>query len=115
MIEAAYTYGEQWLNDLLHVLHDNKKYVVDRLKRETTLLDVIDSEGTYLLWLNCQKFDMNPEVLQKFFVQQAKVGLNPGSSYGREGNTFMRMNIACPRPTLEEGVNRIIQAVNDYF
>lgn len=114
-LEAAYTYGEQWLNDLLHVLHDNKKYVVDRLKRETTLLDVIDSEGTYLLWLNCQKFDMNPEVLQKFFVQQAKVGLNPGSSYGREGNTFMRMNIACPRPTLEEGVNRIIQAVNDYF
>src|SRR5699024_10089880 len=43
-LEAAYTYGEQWLNDLLHVLHDNKKYVVDRLKRETTLLDVIDSE-----------------------------------------------------------------------
>jgi len=114
-LEAAYTYGEQWLDHLLHVLHEHKQYVARRFKRETDVLDVVNSEGTYLLWLNCHKFEMDPSDLRQFFIKKAKVGLNPGSSYGHEGNAFMRMNIACPRQTLEEGVNRIIQAVNDHF
>lgn len=111
-LEAAYKHGASWLNHLLSVLHNHKQYVMERFKRETDVLDVIDSEGTYLLWINCQKLDLKPNALQHFFNHQAKVGLNAGASYGEEGNLFMRMNIACPHPTLVKGVNRIVQAIH---
>jgi len=55
---------------------------------------------------------MDAKTLNRFMIDQAKVGLSPGVSYGEEGAAFMRINIACPKETLVDGVNRIIQAVN---
>src|SRR5699024_3899503 len=78
-------------------------------------LKVIPSEGTYLLWIDCSELGMNDQTLQTFMIEEAKVGLNAGSSYGEEGKQFMRMNIACPRQTLEEGVKRIIHAVKNRY
>lgn len=113
-LESAYNHGKPWLENLLTVLDGHKRFVIERFKRETDMLDVINPEGTYLLWINCGKLGLDPKALQRFFIHNAKVGLNPGVSYGEEGKAFMRMNIACPRPTLEEGVNRIIQAIYNF-
>lgn len=113
-LEAAYNNGKQWLISLLKVLNYNKQYVINRFRNETNL-DVIDSEGTYLLWINCETLGLEAKALQQFFIHKAKVGLNPGISYGTEGKTFMRMNIACPYTILQEGVNRIIEAVNNHL
>lgn len=111
-LDAAYTYGERWLEKLLDVLTENKHYAKTRLENETNgILSVIDSEGTYLLWIDCSKLPLDDAALKKFMIEKAKVGLNPGSAYGKDGKLFMRMNIACPKETLEEGVHRIIQAV----
>lgn len=112
-LEAAYNYGAPWLGKLMEVITENKQYVRSKLETETNgMLKVIDSEATYLLWIDCRKTQLDDKDLQKFMIEQAKVGLNPGSSYGKDGEQFMRINIACPKETLEEGVKRIIQAVN---
>ncbi|QKY69773.1 MalY/PatB family protein [Lentibacillus sp. CBA3610] len=112
-MEAAYRYGEEWLDELRNVLENHKNYVTDMLEEKTDVLTVTRSEGTYLLWIDCSKLDMNSKELKKFMNETAKVGFNAGVDYGDEGEMFMRMNIACPRETLEEGVNRLIDAVNN--
>ncbi|RLL46482.1 pyridoxal phosphate-dependent aminotransferase [Oceanobacillus piezotolerans] len=110
-LEAAYTHGEPWLEELITVLNSHKNYVTEMLEAHTTL-KVIRSEGTYLVWIDCSSLGLDSKELKEFMIHEAKVGLNAGIDYGEEGALFMRMNIACPRATLEEGVNRIIQAVN---
>lgn len=111
-LNAAYEDGLPWLNQLLVVIEENKDYAKQRLETETNnKLKVIDSEGTYLLWIDCQQLGLTDKELQDFMIQQAKVGLNAGSSYGKPGEQFMRLNLACPKSTLEEGINRIVQAV----
>jgi len=110
-LKAAYNHSEQWLDDLLVLLEDHKHYVKETLESETNL-KVIDSEGTYLLWIDCSDLELSAKELQQFMLTEAKVGMNPGAAYGTEGEQFMRMNIACPKPLLEEGVQRIITAIN---
>lgn len=111
-LDTAYQAGLPWLEELLVILEANKSYAKERLENETNgKLKVIDSEGTYLLWIDCHALHLDDKALQQFMIQQAKVGLNAGSSYGKAGEQFMRLNLACPRETLEEGINRIIHAV----
>lgn len=113
-MEAAYTHGHAWLQTLMGVLTENKQIARKRLIEETNgKLHVLDPEATYLLWIDCSKLGMKAQNLQTFMTHEAKVGLNAGTSYGDAGEQFMRINIACPRQTLEEGINRIIQAVNN--
>lgn len=111
-LEAAYDYGEHWLDQLIQTLEGNKQYVCRNISKNTDKLNIIDAEGTYLLWIDCRKLNLNSEQLRSFMINQAKVGLNAGIDYGEEGAKFMRLNIACPKQTLQEGVNRILHAVN---
>lgn len=111
-LEAAYTYGKPWLEELMQLLENHKNYVTEQLEAETNL-KVTRSEGTYLLWLDCTGLGLSGKELKQFMIEKAKVGLNAGLDYGDEGEQYMRMNIACPRATLEEGVNRIIDAVKN--
>ncbi|MFG6117034.1 MalY/PatB family protein [Halobacillus sp. MO56] len=111
-LEAAYKHGEEWLKELLEVIEDNKNHAVKYLN-ETDQIEVVEPEGTYLLWLDCRKMGMEHEELKTFMQDTAKVGLNDGASFGKEGEGFMRMNIACPKATLEEGVDRIVKAVKN--
>ncbi|SEP96573.1 cystathione beta-lyase [Virgibacillus subterraneus] len=111
-MEASYLHGEEWLDELRTVLKEHQEYVTKQFEENTDVLKVIRSEGTYLLWIDCSAMKMDSEQLKKFMIENAKVGLNTGTDYGEEGKPFMRMNIACPRETLEEGVKRIIDAVN---
>lgn len=110
-IDAAYNHGESWLEELNDLLDSHKRYVKDMLEKYTQI-KVTRTEGTYLLWLDCSALGMDSNHLRTFMIQKAKVGLNPGSEYGDEGDQFMRMNIACPRAILDEGVKRMIAAFN---
>lgn len=114
-LEAAYRHGEPWLEELLNVMTNHKQYVLNRLPKETNhQVTVINAEGTYLLWLDFSKLHMTDHELRTFLVEEAKVGLNAGSSYGKDGEQFMRLNIACHKETLKEGIDRIVKAVNLY-
>lgn len=112
-MEAAYSHGEAWLDELLNVLEGHVNYVIETLEANTDLR-VVRPEGTYLLWIDCESLGLTGKDLQQFMIKKAKVGLNAGFGYGVEGEQFMRINIACPRETLKEGINRIIDAVHSY-
>lgn len=112
-MEAAYQHGDVWLDELRHVLQGHRDYVEDMFNQHAGELQVTHAEGTYLLWIDCSGLHLDDKSLKRFMIEQARVGLNAGVEYGAEGKQFMRMNIACPRATLEEGVNRIIDAVKN--
>jgi len=111
-LESAYEYGESWLNELMKVINHNKRVVENVIKNKLNdKLSVVASEGTYLLWIDCQQLQMDDHQLQQFMVEKAKVGLNRGISYGKDGSQFMRMNIACPTKTVEQAMEQIVSAI----
>ncbi|AXI09845.1 cystathionine beta-lyase [Oceanobacillus zhaokaii] len=110
-IEAAYNHGKAWLDELVSVLNNHQQYVTEMFRQHTPEIKVTQGEGTYLLWIDCSALGMSSKELKQFFIEKAKVGLNAGVDYGDEADQFMRMNIACPKATLVDGVNQIIEAV----
>jgi cystathionine beta-lyase len=113
-MEAAYTHGASWVDELMSLIEDHYHYVKDTFEKEIPELKVVSSEGTYLLWVDCSGLGFDDEKeLRDFFVNEARVGLNAGIDYGEDGKHFMRMNIGCPKETLEDGVQRIVQAVKN--
>lgn len=112
-LEAAYNNGKSWLDELVTVLSSHQQYVTEMFKEHAPELSVVQGEGTYLLWIDCTALGLSSKELKQFFIEKAKVGLNAGFDYGDEGEQFMRMNIACPKATLADGVKQIIDAVKN--
>jgi cystathionine beta-lyase len=110
--EACYRHGAAWLDQLLAYLEGNLDYAVDYFARHIPQCKVIRPEGTYLVWVDCRAVSTDPEELKKLMFEEAKVAFNEGSMFGDEGRGFLRINIACPRSLLEEGLRRFAEAVN---
>ncbi|WP_366923646.1 pyridoxal phosphate-dependent aminotransferase [Metallumcola ferriviriculae] len=110
--EMAYTEGEEYLEQLIDYLSDNLNYLTDFIKQNIPGIKVIKPEGTYLVWLDCRELGMDRHQLDSFFINEAKVALNSGYGFGLAGAGFMRINIACPKPILQEGLTRIKNAVD---
>ncbi len=108
---AAYEGGEEWLNELLLHLKGNMDCAIKSLQKETPSIRAVEAEATYLLWLDCRDLGMEDKELADFFVKKAKLGLNSGISFGKEGSGFMRMNIACSKKKLQEAVKRLKEAL----
>ena len=108
--EAAYLGGEDWLDALLIYLRDNRDFVSDYLNKNIPAIKLIQPQGTYLLWLDCRGLAMSDAQLEAFFLKKAKIGLNAGSTFGKGGSGFMRLNIASPRSVLTEALSRIARA-----
>lgn len=108
--EAAYTHGEQWLEDLMSYVESNYQFVKSYVETHLPRLRVMDCEGTYLLWLDCSKLPLAAEERKTWFIEEARVALNHGLIFGEEGKDFERVNLACPRKTLEQGLEQIRQA-----
>lgn len=107
---AAYTKCEEWLNELLVYLEDNLNFLIQYFEENIPKIKVIRPEATYLAWLDCTDLPIPGEKLKAFFAHEAGVGLNDGATFGVEGHGFQRINFACPRPVLEEGLERIRNA-----
>jgi cystathionine beta-lyase len=109
--EAAYRYGEPWLTQLIEYLEGNIKFANKYISQMIPGLKIIQPQGTYLLWLDCRDCGISQEKLGSFIREEAKVGLEPGTIFGCKEDGFERMNIACPRSTLEKALDRIAAAV----
>ncbi|MCK7547819.1 MalY/PatB family protein [Marinobacter koreensis] len=109
--EAGYRKGGAWLDELMPYLQDNRDYVAERVNRDLPGIRTFAPEGTYLMWLDCRELGLDDAGLKRFFVQEAGVGMNPGISFGVPGRGFMRLNIGCPRATLDEVLTRIADAL----
>ncbi len=109
--ETAYREGEHWLDALMAYLDETRRQVIALFEEKPSIIKVIKSQGTYLLWLDCRAMNLNDNELKSFFVKQAKVGLNLGISFGEAGNGFMRMNIAAPRKIILDACRSIIRVL----
>ncbi len=111
--EAAYRYGEEWLGELLTYLEGNVAFVREYLKEHIPGVSLVEPEGTYLIWLNCSKLGLNDRELNDLILNKAKLWLDAGSIFGKAGNCFERVNIACPRKILEEAFDRLYNALKE--
>ncbi|WP_421381035.1 MalY/PatB family protein [Bacillus salacetis] len=110
-MEAAYLHGGEWLDSLLDYLADNIKEVKSFVEKELPELSVMDPEATYLLWIDFRKLGKPEQELQDLLLNKGKLALEPGSKFGQDGEGFFRMNIACTRETLKDGLERLKKAL----
>ena len=108
---AAFEHGGDWLDELREYLFDNKRTVSDFLQAELPQIKLIPSQATYLLWLDCSELKMPAKQLQKFLRETTGLYLSSGHIYGC-GDSFMRMNTACPKALVEDGLGRLKDAVS---
>ena len=117
---AAFTQGGEWLDSLRQYLYENKQYVRKFIDEKVPGIKVVYSEATYLLWLDCSGIcgaageDGNAKALSKFIRKNTGLYMSPGLSYGKNGKAFIRLNIACPRSTVEDGMRRLAKGVSDF-
>lgn len=117
---AAYNHGGPWLGDLKEYLLHNARAAFGYLEDLNLPVVAVPLEGTYLMWLDCRGAMHPGESLDGFserfaeHLRKNKLVLSPGTIYGAAGEGFMRMNIACPRTTLLEGITRFKDAFESY-
>ncbi len=110
-IKAAYDESEGWLDRQLAYLKENRDFAVSFIRKKIPDVDVVKPEGTFLLWIDFNDLGLGSEELEKLMIEEAEVALNNGIWFGENGEGFMRLNFACPRSTLKEGLTRIRNAV----
>lgn len=111
-LEAAFREGDDWLVQVLHYIEGNVTYAQLFVQDHMPQVKVMPIQGTYLLWLDFRALGMDAHELSQFLREKAKVGLDDGYVFGPGGEGFARMNIACPRSTVQEGLTRIADAIH---
>ncbi|PLR92665.1 MalY/PatB family protein [Bacillus sp. T33-2] len=109
-MEAAYLYGEDWLDQLLDYLQQNVAIADHFIREKLPGIEPMVPEGTYLLWLDCRKLGLTDEEIKERLLKKGKLALEPGPKYGPGGEGFVRMNLGCPQETLLEGLERLKKA-----
>jgi cystathionine beta-lyase len=107
---AAYSDGQEWLDQALAYLETNRDQVADFVNREMPGIKMCVPEATYLAWLDCRRRGI-PGNPCSFFLEHARVGLSDGADFGAGGEGFVRLNFACPRATLLEALDRMKAAL----
>lgn len=111
--KAAYTKGEDWYEQLKVYLQGNISFVRDFLEKRLPELKLIEPEGTYLVWIDCRGLSLSVEALEELIVYKAGLWLDSGAIFGVDGEGFERINVACPRGTLKEALERLEKAVRE--
>lgn len=104
---AAFTHGGPWLDALREYLFANKQLAAEFLSRELPQIQLVRGEATYLLWLDCTALGGGPGEFQAFLRKTTGLFVSDGRDYGGNGGHFLRMNIACPRARLQDGLDRL--------
>lgn len=108
-VEAAYNEGEAWLSEVMSYIQANYEYMHDYLAEFLPQIKLTEPEGTYLIWADFSAFGLSQDELFSKLVDEARVHLTNGHFFGDQGEGFLRFNLACARPTLEEGLRRIVR------
>ena len=112
-LQVAYDQCEDWLEALIDYIVENFKYLQDYISDKLPDISIIPPEGTYLVWMDFRDYKLEGKKLQKKLIE-AKVALDSGYIFGAGGDGFERINIGCPRETLQEALVRISNAVKDF-
>ena len=106
-LTAAYTDGAEWLDALNGYLWENYLFLRDYFARHLPQFPVLPLEGTYLVWADCRAAGLSSDTLTRRLLDEGRLHVNSGSMYGAAGEGFIRLNIACPRKLLAEGLDRL--------
>lgn len=112
---AAYQKGGPWLDALRDYLYENKQTAREFIKSELPDLHLVSSEATYLLWIDCRKITKDSEKLAVFLRKKTGLYLSAGKQYGKTGEGFLRMNIACRKEVLKDGLQRLKDGITLYI
>ena len=108
--KAAYEHGAEWLTQLLAYIEENHARTKSFLAAHLPKVQIIEPEGTYLLWLDFSAYGLTDEALNEKIIRDAHLWLDDGPIFGAGGSGFQRINIACPWATLEQGLKNLAKA-----
>lgn len=110
---AAYRKGAEWRKEMLSYVEDNIRFVEDYCEKNIPGVKALRPDASFLVWLDCRELGLTQPELVELFVNKARVALNDGAMFGKEGEGLMRLNVASSRKVIEEVMNRIKNAVTD--
>ena len=108
---AAFNHGARWLDELRSYIYENKQIACKFVKENIPAIHIVPSRATYLLWLDCSAFCTDSVKLANEIRRKTGLFLSNGTQYGEAGKTFLRMNIACPKTLLLDGLDRLKRAL----
>lgn len=111
VLEQAYTKGDVWVDEMITYVEANYQFLEDFMRKHIPQITPMKPEGTFLVWLDCSALNMDDKQLHQFMLKEAKVGLNDGPRFGKGGEGHLRINIGCPRATLEKALQQMAEAV----
>lgn len=109
-VATAYNEGDEWLSQMLEYVEANIDYMEDFLKANMPKLDMIRPQASFLVFIDARALGLPHDELVRFFIREAKVGMNDGATFGEGGSGFMRMNLGCPRSVLKKALGQIKSA-----
>lgn len=110
--EAAYKYGEDWLKEVKEYIWENIQFTDKYLKEHIPQLKAMIPEASFLIWLDCRDLGLRQDELNDLFVNEARLALNDGTTFGLGGDGFMRLNVGCPRSILIEALDNLKNAID---
>jgi len=111
--ESAYNKGKEWIEQLKIHLNNNYEELRILCNKYSEFIKLTPIEGTYLAWLDCRGLGLKDKQLRLFFIKEARLGLNAGLSFGREGSGFMRLNFALSSAKMSEVIRRLSLALEN--
>lgn len=111
-VETAFNHCSDWVDQLVGHLSSNMDYLVDYFKENLPKVKIYKPEATYLMWLDFNEYGLSKDELSKLMQEKGKIALDDGYWFGVEGEGFERINVACSREMLKEGLKRIKDAIS---
>lgn len=109
---AAFDKGDPWLEELRSYLWENRKCVCDFVEKELPQIHIVDADATYLMWLDCSRLTDDSVAFTQMIREKTGLYISDGAEYGGNGRYFVRLNTACPRSVLKEGLKRLKAAID---
>ena len=110
-LEAAYKHGEEWLEQLLEYLEGNIQFIDEYMKNNIPKARMIKPQATYLAWIDFSAYVDEGSKIEELMAKKGKIAMDGGTWFGSQGAGFMRLNFACPRELLRQGLDRMKLAI----
>ncbi len=111
--EAAFTKGGEWRRQMLDYVEGNVRFVEEFLSKNIPGIRAVPPQASFLIWLDCRELGLDQEALKDLFINKARLALNDGEAFGKEGSGYMRLNVGCPRAVLSRAMEQLDSAVRE--
>ena len=111
---AAYRKGAEWRKEMLKYIENNILYLEEYAKENLPDIKILRPDASFLVWIDCRGLNLSQQQLTDLFINHAKLALNDGAMFGKEGEGFMRLNVATSKTTLKEILESLKSGIESY-